>query len=1661
MTTIHTILEQFRQDADSNRELGDKFERLMANYLITDPLYQEQYSEVWLWLDWPDRPEKVDTGIDLVAKERATGDYWAIQCKFYRPDHQLQKSDIDSFFTASGKKFVTSEGERKFVHRLIVSTTDNWSKHAEAALKNQQIPVTKLGVADLARSPVDWSEFGRTQKLRLRPKKTLHPHQEEAVAKVLAGFQTGDRGKLIMACGTGKTFTALKLAEQLPSPPAPLPGGEGSVAEATVFSPLPLGEGPGVRVLFLVPSISLLSQSLREWTAEAERPLQCVAVCSDSKASQTEAEDLSVRDLALPATTDAAVLKQQLEKMGSKAPSPPAPLPGGEGSVAAATVFSPLPLGEGPGVRVIFSTYQSIEVIAKAQQLGVPAFDLVICDEAHRTTGVTLAGEEDSHFVKVHNQEVIQAKKRLYMTATPRIFTDVAKSKAQDSDAVLCSMDDENLYGPEFHRLGFSEAVSRKLLSDYKVMVLGVDERYISKAFQAQLADKNNEITLDDAAKIVGCWNGLAKRTPDDLGSDVAPMRRAVAFSGRIKDSEKMTLLFAKIIEEYGRQHPKEELLQCDVKHVDGKMNMLQRNDLLDWLRSEPAANTCHILSNARCLSEGVDVPALDAVMFLNPRNSIVDVVQSVGRVMRKAEGKRYGYVILPIVISSHLPPEEALKDDKKYKVVWQVLQALRAHDDRFNATINKLELNRSRPDSIQFIGIGGPTGGVGENGAGYHLESDKKKQVLLQLPFLEEWREAIYARIVLKCGDRRYWENWAKDVALIAERHVTRIQGLLADSQSGPRQVFEAFLTSLRNNLNPSVTEGEAIEMLSQHLITKPVFDALFEGYQFTQHNPVSQAMQKMLTVLEGAALAKETAVLEKFYASVKSRASGIDNAEAKQKIVIELYDKFFKMAFPRLAERLGIVYTPVEVVDFLVRSAEEALRQEFGVGLTDTGVHILDPFTGTGTFMVRLLQSGLIQPADLPRKFASELHANEIVLLAYYIAAINIEATYHELVGGSYSPFPGMVLTDTFQMFEDVGTLREQMFPENNQRVVQQKQREIRVIIGNPPYSAGQTSENDNNKNLKYESLDDRIRSTYAEHSTAVLKNSLYDSYIRAIRWASDRIKEKGIVCYVTNGSFIDGNTADGLRKCLTEEFSAIYCFNLRGNQRTSGETSRLEGGKIFGSGSRTPVAITLLIKNPQKVGPCKLFYHDIGDYLSREEKLKIIAEFGSIKGISWDKLTPNASHDWINQRNEEFSRFMVMGDKKEETEKTIFEVYSGGVKTNRDTWAYNFSKEGLTQNMSQMIAFFNSQVAAYHNLPKEKRPEVDKFIDVDAKKISWTMEVKQDLARNKPGTFEKTHIVRSMYRPFCKQWLYFDRQFNNRVYQMPKFFPNEKLGNVVICISALGGTKESSALIVNVIPDLNMQHSGTQCFPLYTYEPTEAKGLFAAPTGDYARKDNIPDAILAEFRKTYGAKLTKEDIFYYVYGILHSPSYKTRFAADLKKMLPRIPLVKDFWAFSKAGRELAQWHLNYETIEPYSLQETIEARASLNVRSDLGGLEDLRGLKSHTFHHDQTLYRVDKMTFAKTNKVLDKTTLIYNRHLTLSGIPLETYEYIVNGKSALDWIIERYQVTTDKDSGIKNDPNDWSEDPRYILDLVKRVVRVSVETVRIVKGLPGVLE
>lgn len=1604
--TFQDILAKYRAVSFSERDKGDRFERLMQAFLQTVPWYAGTFRHVWLWREFPYKQNLggKDTGIDLVA-QTVEGDFWAIQCKCYAETASIDKPAVDSFLATSSKQFVNDQQQTtSFALRLWISTTNKWGSEAENAIRHQEPPVRRISLTDLENAPVDWAvlEQGVSGAQARQERKQPRQHQQAAITAFHEHFQTGDRGKLIMACGTGKTFTSLKIAENET-------GGKGLV-------------------LFLAPSIALVGQTLREWTAETSADIFPICICSDPEVSKSRSkkdedqDGYSVTDLAFPASTNVDDIVRQF-RMAEKF--------------------------HADSLLVVFSTYQSIAVIAEAQKTFQRPFDLIICDEAHRTTGVTLKDAEDSAFVKVHDDAFIQAKKRLYMTATPRLYAEESKKKAQDAEAWLCSMDDEALYGPEVFRIGFGEAVDKNLLADYKVLVLTLSESQIPAALQAAVADSSKEIDTDDASKLIGCINALSKRMLIDEGllktSDPAPMRKAVAFCQNIRISKRISAVFNGFKESYYdslTQEERAEMVSVSAQHVDGTMPATTRDEKLSWLNAAPAdGNECRILTNVRCLSEGVDVPSLDAVLFLSARNSQIDVVQSVGRVMRTAPGKKFGYIIIPVLIPSNVTPEEALNDNKRFAVVWTVLNALRAHDDRFSAMINKLELNRRKPKDGGTVLIGGIGDGHAPEEEGSAPPTGKGRgattQLPLPLPHLQELQGAIYARMVQKVGNKRYWEQWAADVARIAQGYMERINRLIA--VPGPHKTaFDDFLSGLRKNINPAVTPGEVVEMLAQHLITRPVFEALFENYSFVQHNPVSRALQGMLDLLEAQALEKDTVVLSRFYESVKMRVSGLDNAEARQRVIVELYDKFFRTAFPRTVEKLGIVYTPVEIVDFINRSVADVLQAAFGRSLSDADVHVLDPFTGTGTFLARMVESGLIAPAALPRKYATELHANEIVLLAYYIASINIENAYHATQGESaaYTPFNGICLTDTFQLGEtdDANWLYAPALPQNSERVQAQQNAPIQVIIGNPPYSVGQKSANDDAQNQSYPRLEQRIADTYAAQSSATLKNSLYDSYIKAFRWASDRLDKQhgGIIAFVSNGYWLDGNAMDGFRKCLEAEFSAVYVFNLRGNQRTSGETSRREGGKIFGSGSRTPIAITVLVKKPGHTGKALIQYHDIGDYLSREEKLAIIAEKRSILGsaMHWTQIRPNAQGDWLNQRNDIFGSFIPLGDKKDKENKQTFfnPVYSNGLATSRDAWCYNSSQTRLQQNIQSSINYYTSMVESGRDTPL-----------LDTTRISWSRAFQNDFQKKRTKTFTASAVRQAVYRPFCKQHVYFSTELNEIVSQIPKLFPSPETKNLVICLPGIGGRwVEFSPFMVNDIPDLHLHNDGTQCFPLYYYEKKSVyqPTLFDSEKSEYTRKDGITNFILERCRANYGPKVSKEDIFYYVYGLLHSPDYRRAFVADLKKMLPRLPLVEkpaDFWAFSKAGRALAELHLNYETQPPHP--DVVVTGA------------------------EQGKFRVEKMRFPDKQ---DKTTIEYNPWITISHIPQEACEYVVNGRSAVEWIMERYQIKTDKASGITNDPNDWATEqgkPRYILDLLLSVITVSVETVKIVNGLPGV--
>lgn len=1630
MSDFRALLKSFRDAAKSEREKGSYFERIAVDFIKNDPGMAQEYEDAWLFSDWAktNGVDGRDTGIDAVAKLRDDGGYCAIQCKFYREGHRIAKADIDSFFTASGKN--------PFVRRLIIDTTDApWSGHAEEALDGQQIPTTRIGLDRLSDSPINWAAYLHEEKIEVAPKKQLRPHQQEALDCVRDGLAEADRGKLIMACGTGKTFTGLKIAEAM--------------------------VGRGKSVLFLVPSLSLMSQTIREWTIDSATPLASFAVCSDAQVGKRrknsdDVAEVEAHDLDYPATTNAAKLAAKVAKAAPDR------------------------------MTAVFATYQSLPVVAAAQsQHGMAEFDLIICDEAHRTTGASFPGQEDSNFIKVHDQLFIRGKKRVYMTATPRVFGDSVQTRAAEASVELCSMDDESMFGPTLFARGFGWAVENQLLTDYKVIVLAVDEAMVSSSMQRRLADGSSELKLDDATKIIGCYKALTKNgLSDDVAADPEPMQRALAFCKDIASSKLIKDEFAAVIRDYLASEEGQETeagrapLGCELQHVDGTYNAKERTRALEWLKEDTGGEVCRILTNARCLSEGVDVPALDAILFMHPRKSQIDVVQSVGRVMRRAEGKRMGYIILPIGVPAGMTPEEALKDNERYRVVWDILNALRSHDERFDSTINKMGLGVDVSDHIEVVAVtnklptkAGATKGKSNIGQGSAADDDQAGDAPLrgvsdiQTEFVfDEFARAIMAKIVKKCGKRDYWEDWATDIAKIAQTHITRITTTVAKEGSKEREAFESFLAEIRDDLNDSISEAEAIEMLAQHIITKPVFEALFEDHSFARNNPVSVAMQSVLDVLQEQNLEKEAGALQNFYDSVRRRAAGIDSAEAKQRIIVELYDKFFRKAFPRMTEKLGIVYTPVEIVDFIIRSVDEVLRSKFNQNLGSEGVHIIDPFTGTGTFITRLLQSGLIAPEELRRKYQGEIHANEIVLLAYYIAAINIEAVYSALTESEYEPFGGICLTDTFQLWEK-DDLVSGMMEDNGNRRTRQKSLPLKVIIGNPPYSAGQKKQNDNAANVSYPGLDLRIRETYAARSSATNKNSLYNSYIRAIRWGTDRMGEAGgVLAYVTDGGWLEGNAMDGLRKSIADEFSDLYVFHLRGNARTQGEARRRERDNVFGQGSRQPVVILILVKNPASTTRGAIHFHDVGDYLSREQKLNALTAMRSIGGVSerdgWTPILPNEDGDWINQRDNSFADFIPMGDKSDIASDPIFATFSQGMQSARDAWVFNSSRPALLHNVSKMIEAFKRELDRFASLgrrfenAKARDAFVDSFVTSDSTRISWSRALKGSVGKGASIEFNEAHLRVAAYRPFTKQWSYADRKLNEYVFRIPAMFPDSKAENRVICVSGAGESVAFSALMIDAPPEFKTHYNG-QNFPLYTYDskPSPRDDLFGAgdiecATPSPSRRYAITASTVSKFALAYPDENTgEEEIFYYVYGVLHSEDFREQYADNLSKELPRIPLVRtaaSFRSFAAAGRRLAELHVGYETATPYPV--TIrEGDLSLAVVND-----------------PEAFYRVEKMKFGGKRPNLDKSTVIYNPRITMTNIPLEAYDYVVNGKPALEWVMERQVVKTDKDSGIVNDANRYAIEtvgnPAYPLELFQRVITVSLETMKIVRSLPA---
>lgn len=1234
------------------------------------------------------------------------------------------------------------------------------------------------------------------------------------------------------------------------------------------------------------------------------------------------------------------------------------------------------------------------------------------------------------------------------MTATPKVYSESSKAKAKESDNVIYSMDDAEIFGEEIYTLNFERAIALDLLTDYKVIILAVRKENLSgvtnsvnkkisqlKAEGTKLDKKliNNEFVC----KIVGTHKGLAKqdlivlddenKEDNDLKSkrDTFVSQRAISFCKSIQTSKNIKDSFETIMECYDEELKKKSFKNLEIKidHVDGTMNCKERLEKLENL-NQFKPNTCKVLSNARCLSEGVDVPALDSIVFFDGKSAMVDIIQAVGRVMRKAKNKKRGYIILPIALEeSEIQNLDEAVNNTNFKNIWKVLKALRSHD-------SSLVDEATFKEKIKIFGSDDASNPDDEE----ELQKDKTEQsdpkqaqkTLFDAILLQDLANAVYNVMPTKLGDRNYWENFAKKTGNIARTLNERLKDIFGKNP----EIFHGFLDSLRENIHQNIKEEEALDMITSHIITKPIFDAIFGD---NIKNPIAKALDKMVLKLSDLGLEGETKDLKNLYESVKTEAARAKSQKSQQELIKNLYNTFFKEAFRKQSEKLGIVYTPIEVVDFILRATNGILKKHFNTDFNDQNITIFDPFTGTGSFIARLFskENNLISDEALKEKFQKNLFAFDIVLLSYYIALINITQAAQNR-DSSLKNFKNIALTDSLDYLEE--KTNKGVIPgfedlkENQEIKTTMEKQNIRVIIGNPPYSAGAKSENDNNQNLTHPKLEKWVYEAYGKNSTAKVGKTTRDALIQSIRMASDLLKDKGVVGFVVNGSFIDSKSADGFRKCVAKEFSHLYVLNLRGNTRTSGEIVKKEGGQIFDSGSRATIAIVFFVKD-KSVPNNTIFYYEVEDYLKREAKLNWLANFENLESVPFKEITPNDKGDWINQRNDAFDKLIPLKrDKKLKIFDTIFDLNSNGVATNRDPLVYNFSQKTLKQSVQNCIDTYNADLkrfnAHFREAFKQRTKGVksadlykqlnDQEITTDKTKIAWTDGLKNNLIKNK--NLQESHKDRmrlAMYRPFNKQWLYWDKDWIHRQSQLPKIFPDKDAQNVVI---NTGISKVFSALISSEIPCLDFI-AHTQAYPLYYYD-------------DLGNRYNaISGYALNLFRRHYqDDSIVEEEIFYYIYAIFHHKGYLEKYKNSLAKEAPRIALSEDFKELSILGKELAELHLNYENGEMHT-----------SVKHNLLESAEVEG------YYDVVQMKKDK----KGDRIH------YNDHIAITKIPKKAFEYVVNGKSAIDWVIERYKKTNDEDSLIENNPNDYAGG-KYIFELLCRVITLSVKSVDLIEKI-----
>ena len=1352
---LHTLKQ--RNQASPARQ-GKEFERMVCRALRshTGEYGAHRFKRVMLWNDWEHR-DGPDHGIDIVA-EQTDGGLCAVQCKFYA--NEIPAKEVNSFLAAS---------EGRFSARIFVVTAD-FTKQARQHIESASPRCEVLSVVDMDDWVDDWRVWiDQPDRLQVSlPRHTPRPDQQEALAAVADGFAGHDKGKLIWPCGTGKSLLAMWSADRI--------------------------VGVGGTVLYLVPSISLMGQTMREWARHSTIAHSYLGVCSDKTTGRRDDDTgESITGLAMPVSTDVGSLAEALEQP------------------------------HGNKMRVVFSTYQSSHIVADALLKSGQKFDLAVCDEAHRTTGLaavdTNSISQQSAFTLIHDNSSVVADRRLFMTATPRVYTDSAKKRARQAaessgygwDVDSYSMDDETVYGPVFHEMTFSEAIDQGLLSDYQIVVIAAAEApdvdHIVQADEQGI----KHVSEEEAVKLLGCWDALsdpytvdpeerAGRRTGLVASDGRWAKSAIVFTNKVDTSKRLAAGWWDI----ARRHrslslPAEQYLQLQVDHIDGKTSAFERATKLNSLKTLNQDNTdpaCRILTNARVLTEGVDVPALDAVIFFEPRTSKIDITQAVGRVMRTSPGKQIGRVVVPVVV----PEGKQLSDDEVingtgFKVVIDVIKALRSHDQRIDYWVNhpKTALNKIGGDPNSKDGDDHDRIVIVGTGSGSAQPTGEQ----LRLAF-SHVRQAVASKLVESCGDRKSWINWGQQAAAISATVHNRLLSALNETSEAQTE-FAAFVEWMRTTINPSIDEDQAAEMVAQHIVTIPIFDHMFTESRFADLNPVSQAVQKLLHTVDpdGNRFEVELKPLQRAYRSMQRTFDGALTAAEKVDVLRQVYDGFFAAAMKKAVDRLGLVYTPVEIVDFILRSADAVCRKEFGKGLGEEGVNILDPFTGTGTFIYRLLTGTnsngepFISDRDLERKYRQELHANEMVLLAYYIAALKIEAGYAERKPqAAYQEFPGIVLADSFLLSDE--QRQEQLENmksgyENSERGLNQATTQIKVIVSNPPWSSGQDSASDDNPNIDYEEIAKRIQETYgAKHKQITGKppggNAVGNLYIHAIRWASDRIdkEEGGIVGFVHPNSLATGTSLAGARYALRDEYTDIYVINLRGNAYTSGKEFRKEGDKIFGQGSRNGVQITFLVYNPNKQSatPTKLLYSQVADYCTLKDKFNYLREIGDVTNTAkFEDVPLTDAHHWVNLTDGTFEHLLPVCDTDKTKNDVIMSNHALGIATALDIYVYAYSRAELVEQASLLVDTFNE---ALIDIESGFKTFDEATANNDLGNIKWTGRLKQSLKTAvRAGElleFDESCIREVLYRPFVKKWLYEDYRILSAGKTVSAMFPPE---------------------------------------------------------------------------------------------------------------------------------------------------------------------------------------------------------------------------------------------------------------------------------------------